>query len=135
MTRHAHRSNPGNWLRKEGHTGPDEPGRPKRLKPNDLRIVIRTRGTTAVLPSATRGSNWRKSMVTRMPAQAKKNLESRVECVPRPGRWLFFFDHRTGGIAVVLNRRQQAGRVVNVVNLPPIAHRPFRGGNDMYESI
>src|SRR5437879_568006 len=90
MTRQAHRSNPGNWLRREGHIGPDEPGRPEGLKPStDLRIVIRTRDAAAVLPSATRGSNWRKSMVTRTPAQSKKNLESRVECVPRPGRWLF----------------------------------------------
>jgi hypothetical protein len=34
------------------------------------------------------------------------DLETAVEWVPRPGRWLVFFDYNTGRIAVVLNRRQ-----------------------------
>jgi hypothetical protein len=33
------------------------------------------------------------------------DLETAVEWVPHPGRWLDFFDHKTGGIAVVLSRR------------------------------
>ena len=35
------------------------------------------------------------------------DLETAIEWVPRPRRWLVFFDYKTGGIAVVLNRRQQ----------------------------
>ena len=34
------------------------------------------------------------------------DLETAIEWVPRPRRWLVFFDYKTGGIAVVLNRRQ-----------------------------
>ena len=33
------------------------------------------------------------------------DLETAVEWVPHPGRWLDFFDHKTGGIAGVLSRR------------------------------
>jgi hypothetical protein len=36
------------------------------------------------------------------------DLETAIEWVPRPRRWLVFFDYKTGGIAVVLNRRQQS---------------------------
>src|SRR5205085_326644 len=34
------------------------------------------------------------------------DLETAVEWVPRPRRWLVFFDYEIGGIAVILNRRQ-----------------------------
>ena len=35
------------------------------------------------------------------------DLETAVEWVPRPRRWLVFFDYETGGIAVVLDRPQR----------------------------
>jgi len=33
------------------------------------------------------------------------DLETAIEWVPHPGRWLDFFDYKTGEIAVVLSRR------------------------------
>jgi hypothetical protein len=36
------------------------------------------------------------------------DLETTVEWVPHPGRWLVFSDYKTGGIAVLLFRRQHA---------------------------
>jgi hypothetical protein len=37
--------------------------------------------------------------------EAKQNLETILECIPHPRRWLFFIDYKTGAGAVVLNRR------------------------------
>jgi len=34
------------------------------------------------------------------------DLEAAVESVPHPGRWLDFFDYKTGGNAVVLSRHR-----------------------------
>lgn len=46
-----------------------------------------------------------KSYRNKLPV-AKGNLESSVESIPRPRRWLFFSgDYKTGEIAVVLFRR------------------------------
>jgi hypothetical protein len=89
------------------HTGPDELG--KGWRPvNNLRIAIRMRSTARRRYSVRKSSiSWRKLDGTAVAAPSQgPNLESRIECRTASWPWLFFFDYKTGGNAVVLSRRQ-----------------------------
>ena len=46
------------------------------------------------------------------PGFIQRSLESRVECRTASWPWLFFFDYRTGGNAVVLSWRQHSSALL-----------------------
>jgi hypothetical protein len=44
----------------------------------------------------------------------RRDLETAIECVLCPGRWLVFFDYKTGGNVVVLSRQQVIEEVLDM---------------------
>jgi hypothetical protein len=85
----------------------DEVGGEDRMEPiTDLRIETR-KWSTAEHGRSDRESStsWRKlDRIATTRVQPRRNLESRLEWIPRPRQWLFFPDYKTGENAVVLYR-------------------------------
>jgi len=73
---------------------------------NSLRIEIRMRSTAYDVYSVRLSWRaWRKLDSNAAGSKsARENLEPRIEWVPRPRRWLVFFDYKPGGIAALLFR-------------------------------
>ena len=95
-----------------GRVGPDEPRCLEMAEAGEcVRFAIHIRNTASDDHSFRgSGNGWRK-LDSSAPRQRRPrgDLESRVEYVLPPGRWLVFFDYKTARNAALLFRHQQRG--------------------------